>query len=1260
MPAIKSFNPATDVNTANDTITINDHGFSALDGVIYSNGTNQSVGGLVSGTKYYVIVIDNNNIKLGADEVSARNSIAVDLISTGSGTVHTLEFTTIYPKETAVHNIFQQVRLTGGNIADPDGETLSAETVNDTLNIIGGAGVSFTSISNDSKSFTLNSTQYDFEVPVGTTNLRLFSDSGDDQSIILTPTRGIAITRVGSQEIEFESFGVTETDTLQSISERGNITNNKLIMDNLMVAKIESTPGVDGVVNYTSTGTTGTAIALTGNGTLDNELLFSPDYATSTEAGKDVYVNFQSPAAQGTLSYTAVYTSESTLTTGSVILQRNDGGGWVTIDNVSGTVVDQSYEINGNYAEIDPATIDYRIVFSWTGSTDIVTYRIRVTYEVENVPGTEIILTDTDTEVLTLGTVGGTVIIRGAVSLFDDISTDGLRIFNNNIEAINSDDNIVLQPSGVGGIELRTETMYNTETTFNMFPDTVTELNIGWRDYPGDSTVPGANFNNTNVRTNLHVDGYLDIKNNGNEIAEITTSTMETAHVFTGVNSITIGNSTADINLGNIDINGNDIDSNDSSAINIVAPLTTSSDITVGNDLFVPHESWLHRVFIDNELRLNTDNVHLGNGSGEQSQGQYAIAVGYYAGQNFQGNASIAIGNVAGKENQGINGIAIGLQAGQDSQGLRAIAIGTEAGDSIQGDDAVSIGYSAGSSNQGSNSIAIGAQAGSTNQDSSAVAIGISAGATSQGLSAVALGRNAGQISQSNNGIAIGNYAGNDRQSSGIAIGASAGQTLQGGSTIAIGSSAGQTSQGLRAIAIGLNAGNSGQNSEAISIGREAGQTDQNANAIAIGYIAGNDNQGAYGIAIGQGAGEVDQGINAIAIGEKAGYQNQAANSIIINATGVDLTNSNTDSFVVKPVRNAVTDRLMFYNTTSGEISYGSDIALTFSGSTISTDDSSGVVIAQELTVQSSLDVDTDLVVGQNITAGGNVLVTGDLTVQGATTTLNTQTLDVEDINITVAKGATNSLEADGAGITVDGAGTSFTYDAAEDKWSLDKGLIVTGAGSFTGTLTSLSTATFSSLESTPIGETTRSSGKFTTLDANSTVTLSPANVNVTLSPSGTGGVIINPVGPSSIDNVVIGGTTAVAGTFTDLASTGWLTTAGVTEQIDTKTAATGTINHDLDVATVFYHSSISGDFVANFTNVPTTNNRTVSVAVVLEQGGIGRDITGVEVNGSSVTVKWLGGITHTGTANEVEILSFTIVRVNSAYQVLGSISTFG
>lgn len=55
-----------------------------------------------------------------------------------------------------------------------------------------------------------------------------------------------------------------------------------------------------------------------------------------------------------------------------------------------------------------------------------------------------------------------------------------------------------------------------------------------------------------------------------------------------------------------------------------------------------------------------------------------------------------------------------------------------------------------------------------------------------------------------------------------------------------------------------------------------------------------------------------------------------------------------------------------------------------------------------------------------NGTIGGNLTVTGDFTVNGTTTTLNTATLDVEDLNITVAKGTTDSATANGAGVTID------------------------------------------------------------------------------------------------------------------------------------------------------------------------------------------------------------------------------------------------
>jgi len=43
--------------------------------------------------------------------------------------------------------------------------------------------------------------------------------------------------------------------------------------------------------------------------------------------------------------------------------------------------------------------------------------------------------------------------------------------------------------------------------------------------------------------------------------------------------------------------------------------------------------------------------------------------------------------------------------------------------------------------------------------------------------------------------------------------------------------------------------------------------------------------------------------------------------------------------------------------------------------------------------------------VGKNAHLGGNLVVVGDMTIQGDTTTLNTATLDVEDVNITINKG---------------------------------------------------------------------------------------------------------------------------------------------------------------------------------------------------------------------------------------------------------------
>ena len=83
-----------------------------------------------------------------------------------------------------------------------------------------------------------------------------------------------------------------------------------------------------------------------------------------------------------------------------------------------------------------------------------------------------------------------------------------------------------------------------------------------------------------------------------------------------------------------------------------------------------------------------------------------------------------------------------------------------------------------------------------------------------------------------------------------------------------------------------------------------------------------------------------------------------------------------------------------------------------------------------------------------DVTIANDLTVTGSLTVNGSTTTINSTTLDVDDLNITVAKGAQNAAAASGAGLTVDGASANITYTSSTDTWDFNKAI--------TGTYTNL------------------------------------------------------------------------------------------------------------------------------------------------------------------------------------------------------------
>jgi len=75
----------------------------------------------------------------------------------------------------------------------------------------------------------------------------------------------------------------------------------------------------------------------------------------------------------------------------------------------------------------------------------------------------------------------------------------------------------------------------------------------------------------------------------------------------------------------------------------------------------------------------------------------------------------------------------------------------------------------------------------------------------------------------------------------------------------------------------------------------------------------------------------------------------------------------------------------------------------------------------------------------------GTVVIAGNLQVDGTTTTINSTTLTIDDLNMVLASGAADSATANGAGITVDGAGATLTYVHAGTNWSFNKPLDVTG-----------------------------------------------------------------------------------------------------------------------------------------------------------------------------------------------------------------------
>ena len=84
-----------------------------------------------------------------------------------------------------------------------------------------------------------------------------------------------------------------------------------------------------------------------------------------------------------------------------------------------------------------------------------------------------------------------------------------------------------------------------------------------------------------------------------------------------------------------------------------------------------------------------------------------------------------------------------------------------------------------------------------------------------------------------------------------------------------------------------------------------------------------------------------------------------------------------------------------------------------------------------------------DVTITGTANIGTDLTVEGNLTVNGTTTTLNTTELTIEDKNIVLANGAVDAAAANGAGITIDGADATLTYDSTNDEFDFNKDINV-------------------------------------------------------------------------------------------------------------------------------------------------------------------------------------------------------------------------
>jgi len=163
-------------------------------------------------------------------------------------------------------------------------------------------------------------------------------------------------------------------------------------------------------------------------------------------------------------------------------------------------------------------------------------------------------------------------------------------------------------------------------------------------------------------------------------------------------------------------------------------------------------------------------------------------------------------------------------------------------------------------------------------------------------------------------------------------------------------------------------------------------------------------------------------------------------------------------------IKNAADSELLATFTESGSVELydqnakkfettgtGADVTGTLRASTslVTTTDGTGITITNNA-IQGPATITIDpAAVGDNT---GTVVIAGDLQVDGTTTTINSTTVTIDDLNLTLASDVTTQAATNGAGITLgpSGANATWTYLSASDTLNHNKRTRISGSSGIT------------------------------------------------------------------------------------------------------------------------------------------------------------------------------------------------------------------